>query len=71
MNPKDASKKTKDKVHKTLKAMLESIGIDVADVADDNGPLGSHSVSKCTSTWAQSNGMHKDHREWPGCSSIC
>ena len=66
MNPKDASKKMKDKVCKTRKAALESIGVDVADVADYDGPLGSYSVCKHAFTWAQSNGMHKDDKDHHG-----
>eukprot|EP00977_Amphora_coffeiformis_P024284 scaffold15347_cov200-Amphora_coffeaeformis.AAC.2 len=59
-----AATKTKNRVYNVLRPILVEMGLD-AGVLDD-GPLGSHSVRKYSSTWVRSNGIPRDDKDYCG-----
>lgn len=62
--PETAGNKTKDKVYRVLSKILGLMGVEA--VLTDDGPVGSHSVRKLSSTYVRSNGVTKDDKEYRG-----
>eukprot|EP00977_Amphora_coffeiformis_P018547 scaffold6568_cov173-Amphora_coffeaeformis.AAC.1 len=59
-----AATKTKNWVYNVLRPILVEMGLDTGVL--DDGPLGSHSVRKYSSTWVRSNGIPRDDKDYCG-----
>jgi hypothetical protein len=71
--PEKAGDHGKDIVCRLLRPFFTNVGIEVEDfeeAGEGQGPardkVGSHSVQKCASTWARSNGASKDNKDHRG-----
>lgn len=63
----NAALKTKSYVYRTLKQVLQAMGIDATDDLDsEDSPVGSHSIRKYASTWVRSNGISRDDKDHRG-----
>ena len=53
----------KNKVYRLLKPLLKDLA---EGLLDDDNKTGTHSTRKCSSTWARSNGISKDDKDYRG-----